>query len=176
MFYIPTKIETSLTIRVSSPDNWFRNKPVSGFWWFRWFLMVYLVSGLDVHAADSRGEHVCVEAGVGVRTQKGCFSQIVRPFQHSFQPDEGKYLLAWSNWWEPMAQKRGRDRVTKQEDKCRGRNNAESNRQTMATMLSVIIKATLYSETVRPFKVYQNSPIHDRLILYFLLYRRGNRI
>lgn len=75
-----------------------------------------------------------------------------------------------------MAQKRGRDRVTKQEDKCRGRNNAESNRQTMATMLSVIIKATLYSETVRPFKVYQNSPIHDRLILYLLLYRRGNRI
>lgn len=73
-----------------------------------------------------------------------------------------------------MAQKRGRERTNEQEEKCRGRNNTEGNRLTVATMLSVIIKATLYSETVRPFKVPENSQIHDRLTLYFVLYRRGN--
>lgn len=73
-----------------------------------------------------------------------------------------------------MAQKRGTERVNEQEGKCRGRNNTAGNRLTVATMLSVIIKATLYSETVRPLKVPQNSQIHDRLILYFLLYRRGD--
>ena len=68
-----------------------------------------------------------------------------------------------------MAQTQGRET-------CRGRNDTESNRLTVTIMLSVMIKAILYSEIVRPFKVPQNSQIHDRHIVLLTVQKRKQNL